>query len=122
MGGWPFYKAIAVLQAKGVPAVFSDVGVTPTEGHPETVRQTLEKIRALRRRYLPQASVIVPISDFLATTQSRPDSNEQVPVTTIYPGDHLDFPLWQGPQSRGKAVGRSSVRFGSYRAEGGAWY
>ncbi|MCB1018839.1 MAG: glycosyltransferase [Acidobacteria bacterium] len=106
LGGWPFYKAIAVLRDKGVPAVFSDVGVTPNKGQPEGVRQTLDKIRELRRRYLPLASAIVPISDFLAATQSRPDSNEQVPVTTIYPGaDHLDFPLWKGAQVGARPAG-----------------
>lgn len=119
VGGWPFYNSMAVLRSKGVPTVFSDVGRAPADGQPEEVRRALGQIGELRRRFLPRASAIAPISDFLAETQSAPDSGGLAPVTRIYPGaDHLESRLWREAQVDSASGGRAVDLVRSLRRPG----
>src|ERR1035441_5669275 len=95
VGGWPFFEAIPVLRERAKAVVFLDCGAVPLAGYNETIRATLEKLSRLRRENLPACSLIVSISDFIARSQSIPDSSGHVPVRTVYCGaDHMEMDLW----------------------------
>jgi hypothetical protein len=88
IGGWPFFSAIPFFKEKS-KVVFIDFGVVPTDGCSEGTRITLEKLKALRRQHLPEASLILGISDFIVRSQSLPDA-QGVPTGSVLLGvDHL---------------------------------
>ena len=119
IGGWPFYRSIEVFRSKGVATVFSDVGLPPADGQPEGIRGTLRLIGELRREFLPRASVIAPISEFLAETQSRLDAAGSTPVSRVYPGaDHLESRLWREAQLESASAGRALELVRSLRKRG----
>lgn len=95
VGGWPFFSAIEQFETRGIATLFLDCGAVPTEGLTGGSLLIQEKLRQMRRRHLPSASHIVSISEFIADSQSRPDSAGQVPVTTVLLGaDHLEHAVW----------------------------
>jgi hypothetical protein len=88
VGGWPFFSSIPFFREKS-EVVFIDFGVVPSEGCSEGMRITLEKLKTLRREHLPQASLILGISDFIVQSQSRSDA-PGVPTGSVLLGvDHL---------------------------------
>jgi glycosyltransferase involved in cell wall biosynthesis len=94
VGGWPFVTAIAFFREVCPNVVFLDLGVVPTDGYPEAIKITLEKLSALRRQYLGFASLIIGISRFIVDSQSRPESRG-VRVRSIHLGaDHMEMGLW----------------------------
>ena len=95
VGGWPFFSAITVFREFCQHVLFIDFGVVPTYGYPEGVKITLDKLRALRKRHLPDASLIAGISRFIADSQSRLDAGESTPVTSVLLGaDHMEMTVW----------------------------
>jgi hypothetical protein len=90
VGSYPFITAIPYLRTIASQVIFLDFGVVPAGGYdPEMVR-VLERLRADRRTHLREATGIVAISEFIASSQSTPDCAGQVPVQTILLGaDHL---------------------------------
>ena len=102
IGGWPFFSSIPVLKPHAHRVLFLDYGAVPLDGYPESNKTVLRKLGILRRHFLPQASAIIAGSDFLADTQSRPDSQGRVAVHTILAGsDHIDAAMWQAGGSEG---------------------
>ncbi len=96
IGGWPFFAAIPVFERLGCATVFVDCGAVPLDGFDAGARVVQEKVRDLRRRYLPGVSRIAPISRFIADTQSVPDG-AGVAVTPILLGaDHMAMGIWAG--------------------------
>lgn len=100
IGGWPFYSSIPVLRQWGVPVVALDCGGVPVDGMEGAAMAVQERLRALRREFLPEARVVTPISRFIERTQSRPDAGPDVEIQTIHLGsDHLAADeqgvLWQ---------------------------
>jgi hypothetical protein len=90
VGGYPFVPAIPYLRTRSPQVTFVDFGVVPTTGYPRKLTRLIEGLQADRRRWLREATHIVAISDFIAETQSRPDCDDRVPVTTVLLGaDHL---------------------------------
>jgi hypothetical protein len=88
VGGWPFFSAIPFFR-EASEVVFVDFGVVPADGCSEGMRITLEKLKALRRQNLPQASLILGISDFIVRSQSLSDASG-VPTGSVLLGvDHL---------------------------------
>ncbi|MBV8808485.1 MAG: glycosyltransferase [Acidobacteriaceae bacterium] len=99
VGGWPFISAITFFREVCPQVIFIDFGVVPTYGYSEGAVITLEKLRALRRQHLKNASLIVGISRFIADSQSRPDAGNAVPVQSILLGaDHLGAAVWPAAQ------------------------
>lgn len=111
IGGWPFFSAIPIFRDLNAAVVFMDFGVVPSEGCSEGVRITLDKLHALRKQYLPQASVILGISDFIARSQSLPDAAGAAPTGSVLLGaDHIeskpgDLPQ-KGPEKTVLCLGR----------------
>jgi glycosyltransferase involved in cell wall biosynthesis/cephalosporin hydroxylase len=106
VGGWPYISAITFFREVCEQVIFVDFGVVPTYGYPEGTVITLEKLRALRKQHLGNASLIAGISRFIAESQSRPDSSNSVPVRSVLLGaDHMEMAVWpaakvkQGPPS-----------------------
>jgi glycosyltransferase involved in cell wall biosynthesis len=114
IGGWPFYAAIPVFKKRVGCVVVEDVGAVPLDGFTGAGYVVQKKLRSLRRQYLREASSIAVISDFLARTQSAPDTDGQVPIQRIHlAADHVDQPDWGGDQidaacSGGAAVARAN--------------
>ena len=95
VGGWPFISAISFFREVCPNVLFIDFGVVPNYGYPKEMTITLDKLRALRRHHLRDASLIVGISRFVAESQSRPDSANTVPIRSILLGaDHLSSSRW----------------------------
>lgn len=98
IGGWPFYACIPVFRALGVGVAALDCGAVPTDGMAGAALQVQQRLRQLRREYLPEAHRHVPISDFIARTQTRVDAGPRANITTIHLGaDHLqgNSTLWE---------------------------
>jgi glycosyltransferase involved in cell wall biosynthesis len=112
VGGWPFVSAITFLVTVCPRVAFVDFGVVPPEGYPPASRANLDKLRELRRRHLPDASLIIAISDFIARTQSQPDAQGRAAVrATLLGADHMDMSLWpaerlQAANARGTGLKR----------------
>ncbi len=95
IGGWPFLSSIDLLERFGVRTVFFECGAVPLDGYEGGALTVQLKLRELRKRHLPQASHIGTISVFTAESQSRVDSEGNVPITSILLGaNHLEDQIW----------------------------
>lgn len=95
VGGWPFISAISFFRKVCPHVLFIDFGVVPDDGYPQEMVTTLDRLRALRRRHLRDASLILPISRFIAESQSSVDSGNTVPIRSILLGaDHFEASRW----------------------------
>jgi len=105
IGGWPFFSSIPIFKKWGIPVVFLDCGAVPLEGYTGGFLITQKKLRELRKTYLKDATSIIAISDFIATTQSKADTDNKIPVYKILLGaDHLDLKIWQMHNSYKKST------------------
>lgn len=99
IGGWPFYGCIPVFRECGATVLALDCGGVPTDGMSGEALFVQQRLRELRREYLPEAHAVTPISHFIERTQSRPDAGPDVRMATIHLGaDHLEEgeALWTG--------------------------
>jgi len=95
VGGWPFVAAIPYFREIAREVIFVDQGVVPLDGYNQGMRTTLQRLTDLRYQYLPQATLITAVSDFIAESQSRPQSGGKVPVRRILEGaNHLEMDMW----------------------------
>lgn len=108
VGGWPFFSAISFFGKVCRHVLFIDFGVVPNYGYRKEMVAILDKLRALRRHHLRDASLIVAISRFIAESQSRPDSGDVAPIRSILLGaDHLSTSRWFPTQFKaGSSDGR----------------
>ena len=120
VGGWPFFAAIPFFRSVCPEVVYIDFGAVPLEGYEDGALLTQQKLRQLRAEFLPQASRIVAISDFIRTTQSVVDSGDAVPAQTILLGaDHVEDCLWASGQVQGaKASGEALAVVAGLKAAG----
>jgi glycosyltransferase involved in cell wall biosynthesis len=97
IGGWPFFTSIQFFKHKGIPVVFFDCGSVPVDGYTGVSLTTQQKLKKLRHNFLPAASAVVAISQFIADSQSTTDTDHKIPVFPVLLGaDHMDMNLWQG--------------------------
>lgn len=90
LGGWPYFASIPFFKELGAKTVFMDCGAVPMDNMHGGELIIQNKLRVLRRKYMPQLDLILPISNFIANSQSQPDCLGQVPIETVYLGsDHL---------------------------------
>jgi glycosyltransferase involved in cell wall biosynthesis len=95
IGGWPFFAAIPLFRSHGAKVIFLDCGAVPLEGMEGGQLITQEKLRAMRKAFLPKSNQIIAISKFIEETQSRQDAGKESNTTSIYLGaDHMEFGLW----------------------------
>ena len=91
IGGWPYFEAAARAQAFGIASIFIDAGAVPHDGMPPQLISVQQEVRRLRRLYLPDIGQVLPISDFIRTTQTIPDRHRSDNVQTVLLGsDHLE--------------------------------
>ena len=95
IGGWPFFCSIPVFKQLGCATVFMDCGAVPLQGFEGGSRIVQEKLRLLRRRYLPGVTRIVPISRFIGDTQSRPDGAGAEVTPVLLGADHMSMAIWK---------------------------
>lgn len=95
IGGWPFFSSIPFLKRACKNVVFMDCGAVPIEKYSLRQSNTQNKLRALRKQYLKELSLIVSISQFIADSQSKIDAQGQVPIQTVLLGaDHMNMSIW----------------------------
>jgi glycosyltransferase involved in cell wall biosynthesis len=95
IGGWPFFAAIPVFRSFGIKIIFMDCGAVPLDGMGEGPRITQEKLRRLRKDFLPYANQILAISRFIETSQSLKEAGGDTDVSAILLGaNHLEHRLW----------------------------
>jgi glycosyltransferase involved in cell wall biosynthesis len=96
VGGWPFFAAIEVFAEVCPAVVFVEPGAVPLDGF-EGGSLTIQKIlRDQRSQYLPKATAVYPISQFLADSQTIIDGVAPDRIKTILLGaDHMEQVLWQ---------------------------
>lgn len=119
VGGWPFFAAIPFFRSVCQKVVFVDFGAVPIEGYDGGALLTQQKLRQLRSEYLPQATRIVAISDFIRNTQSVVDSAAAVPAQTFLLGaDHVENGLWASAQVQGGKAGQALATVAGLKAAG----
>lgn len=90
VGGWPFFTSIPFFNNLGAKTVFMDCGAVPLEGFDEGQILIQTKLRELRKTHLLEISTIIAISDFIANSQSLPDSMGQTPIISVLlAADHM---------------------------------
>lgn len=90
VGGWPFFTLAARTSALGIPSIFIDAGAVPHDGFPEAILPAQLDLRRLRHQTMPHIGKILPISDFIRTTQTDPERGDSGHVRTVHLGaDHI---------------------------------
>ena len=94
-GGWPFFATGELAYSRGIATVFIDAGAVPNEEFTHEARRIQMELRRIRALALPAFSHVMPISRFIAETQTIPDRGHDGGVTPVLLGaDHLEQPLF----------------------------
>jgi len=94
-GGWPFFATGELAYSRGIATVFIDAGAVPNEELAFEARGIQLELRRIRALSLPAFSHVMPISRFIAETQTIPDRGHDGGVTPVLLGaDHLEQPLF----------------------------
>lgn len=120
IGGWPFFAAIPVFERLGCRAVFQDHGAVPLDDLDDSQQIIQTKLRNLRKEFLSQSSAIIPVSHFIASSQSCAVAGS-CPVEPVLNGaDHMALALWDSASSAGNncAGGATSKIVEKRRGEG----
>jgi glycosyltransferase involved in cell wall biosynthesis len=94
IGGWPFFASIPVFQAHGCKVVFSDHGAVPLNGMNGGHLITQEKLRMMRKTFIPKADKVIAVSKFIEETQSKQDANSSRTTHVHNGADHMERGLW----------------------------
>jgi glycosyltransferase involved in cell wall biosynthesis len=95
IGGWPFFASIPVFGGHGVRTAFLDCGAVPLDGMDLGHKVVQERLRTLRKQYLPMADAIFAISQFIENSQSRIDAPKVGVMRSLLLGaDHLADSAW----------------------------
>lgn len=107
--GWPFFTSIPLLRIKTKGVIFHDYGIVPVYQYQGGTLKIQEKVRALRRKYMPCCSYVITISDYVTQTTYEIKPYHNVPIKTIHLGaNHMEMNLWN-PTSVGNTASFSSV-------------
>ncbi|MCB1540521.1 MAG: glycosyltransferase [Rhodoblastus sp.] len=84
-GGWPFFCTAHIGDKYGVPSIFIDAGAVPHDGLDEDRAGPQRAVRRLRSLALPHFDRVLPISRFIAESQTIPDraTSQGVRVTPL---------------------------------------
>ena len=120
VGGWPFFAAIPFFRSVCSEVIHIDFGAVPLEGYKGGALLTQQKLRQMRSDFMPQASRVVAISDFIRRTQSVVDSGGAVSSQTILLGaDHVENSVWASGKVQGaEASGQALVAVSDLKAAG----
>ena len=92
-GGWPFFDLAARSPSLGVPSVFIDAGAVPHDGLAHGALDMQLELRRIRSSTLPFISRVLPISEFIRSSQTLHDRCSPKGVRTVLLGsDHLTDP------------------------------
>lgn len=95
INGWPFFSAIKFFKNVGIKTIFIDHGAVPLEGFSGGAKDVQDKLRRLRKQFLPEASLIIGVSEFMINSQSKIDAGDKVPTKSILWGaDHMEMTVW----------------------------
>ena len=90
IGGWPFFEAAVRAASFGVKSIFIDAGAVAQNGLAEPLLGIQQELRRVRQLTLPSIDRVLPISDFIRSTQTEPDRGTDTGVRTVLLGsDHM---------------------------------
>lgn len=127
IGGWPFFSTIGFFKKLGIKTIFIDCGAVPLDGFSGGAKTIQEKLRRLRKQFLPETSLIVGISEFIVNSQSKIDAENKAPTKTVLLGaDHMEMAVWESNKAAWdfnnipspKSFGSYAELFKSLHAEG----
>lgn len=120
IGGWPFFSTIDFFKRLGIKTIFIDCGAVPFDGFSGGAKTIQEKLRRLRKQFLPETSLIVGISEFIVNSQSKIDAENKAPTKTVLLGaDHMEMTVWDSNNIHSsKSFGSYAELFKSLQAEG----
>lgn len=93
--GWPFFVAIPFMQKHSRGVIFHDYGIVPVYQYVDGQLRIQEKLRYLRKNYIPQVSYVITISDYITQTSDEIQPFDNIPVQTVHLGlNHMEMNLW----------------------------
>lgn len=104
IGGWPFFSTIPVLEKRNCRTLFIDCGSVPLDGFEGHAREIQLYLKELRKTHLPSLSMISPISEFIATSQSMLDAPDVPAKTILLGGDHMANAIWDTPSGAAESL------------------
>lgn len=105
IGGWPFFDLAARAPALGVASVFIDAGAVPHDGLAGQSLANQRDLRRIRAGALPAIQNILPISRFIAQSQTLPERGHARGVATVLLGaDHLPPPACSAEDPVGREL------------------
>ncbi len=117
-GGWPFFELAARAHNQKVAGVFIDAGAVAQDALPEPQLTMQRELRRIRQLTLPHIECVLPISDFIRSTQTEPDRGRPDGVETVLlGGDHMALGTFRGDQQAGEG-GELLRRLEGYVAQG----
>ena len=103
IGGWPFLELAASAGIHNVAGLFIDAGAVAQDGFPEPLLTIQRELRRIRQLTLPSIECVLPISDFIRSTQSEPDRGRPEGVhTVLLGGDHMELGTFGGDRQSGE--------------------
>ena len=89
-GGWPFFETAASAGKFGVKSIFIDAGAVAQDALPSTLSLIQRELRRIRQLALPFFDRVLPISEFIRSSQTEPDRGSAQGTSTVLLGaDHL---------------------------------
>ena len=116
VAGWPFFDAIPLFQAYDIRVIYSDHGAVPLDGFKNGELVTQQKLRTLRKEFIPFSDRVIAVSNFIARSQSAFDHGDFNSVEVILNGaDHLDdaFNRLEEREARRRLLANPLLRKGS---------
>ncbi len=118
-GGWPFFNAALVGEARGVPTVFIDAGAVPHDGYPQEMLPVQQAVRRARSAALPHFTRVLPISSFICETQTLVDRGSHDGVRVVRLGvDHFDASIFSPDEATAQDEKSLIERLRGHAADG----
>lgn len=101
-GAWPFFTAAAKAHEFGTRGLYIDAGAVAQDGLRDSRLAAQRELRRIRQLTLPSIDSVLPVSDFIRTTQTEPDRGHQTSVRTVLlGGDHMHLGMFGGSHDDG---------------------
>ena len=93
--GWPFFAAMPLMKQKTKGVIFHDYGIVPIYEYTGGTLMIQEKVRDMRRRYMPYSTYVIGISNYVTKTTYEIQEHHNIPIKTIHLGvNHMEMNLW----------------------------
>ena len=98
-GGWPFFESAASAAKFGAKTIFIDAGAVAQDALPSALLPIQLELRRIRQLALPLLDRILPISEFIRSSQTESDRGSALGTSTVVLGaDHLALGITDSKQ------------------------